>query len=127
MTITLATAASLGLILLVLSARVVMGRQAGRVSIGDGGDPDLLVRIRSHGNFTEYAPLALLLLFLAEQAYGTGGFVVAMGALLVIARIAHPIGMERPAPTAWRLIGTAGTLTAIGLLAIGLLVHLATR
>ena len=48
-------------ILIVLALRVIGARRSRRVAIGDGADDDLARRIRAHGNFTEYAPLALVL------------------------------------------------------------------
>ena len=42
---------------LVLSARVVQGRAGpGSPSLGDGGNPAMLRRIRGHANLAEYVP-----------------------------------------------------------------------
>ena len=49
-----------------LSFRVIGGRRAARVALGDGGDRILLRRLRVHGNFAEYVPLAIVLMALAE-------------------------------------------------------------
>ena len=51
-------AALAAVILIVLSLRVIGARRSHRVAIGDGADEDLARRIRAHGNFTEYTPLA---------------------------------------------------------------------
>ncbi len=59
-------AALAAVILIVLSLRVIGARRSRRVAIGDGADEDLARRIRAHGNFTEYAPLALVLILLLE-------------------------------------------------------------
>ncbi len=48
-------------ILIVLSLRVIGARRNRRVALGDGADDDLARRIRAHGNFTEFTPLALVL------------------------------------------------------------------
>lgn len=105
--------AILGLVFLSLSVRVVIGRARFRVSVGDGGQKDLGLRIRSHANFSEYVPLALILIALVEMK-GYGGWIVhSLGAVLLIARLAHPIGMstsdtsrfQRP----FRGLGTVGT------------------
>ena len=55
--ITLATAGALGLIGLILGLRVTMGRAKHNVTMGDGGNPDMIVRMRTHANFAEYVPL----------------------------------------------------------------------
>src|SRR6516162_5816646 len=60
--ITLATAGALGLIGLILAFRVTMGRGKHKVYLGDGGNPDMIVRKRTHASFVEYAPLMLVLL-----------------------------------------------------------------
>ena len=50
-------AAALTLLFVVLSARVIVHRRGKKVSLGDGGDPVLVQKIRAQGNFAEYAPL----------------------------------------------------------------------
>jgi hypothetical protein len=123
MTVTMIAAGILGLLLVILSVRVSLVRRTGAVSLGDGGNPDLLVRIRAQANCAEYVPIGLILLFLAEQLAGAHWAIVALGALLVVARIMHPIGMAMPAPNVPRVLGTAGTWTAIAFLALICLFH----
>ena len=60
-------AAVLGLVFVALSVRVVGARREARIAIGDGGDELLQRRIRAHANFSEYVPIALILLALAES------------------------------------------------------------
>ena len=63
MTITLLYAGLLAIWFLVLSIRVIQGRMGpGNPSLGDGGNPVMLRRIRGHANFAEYVPLILLLM-----------------------------------------------------------------
>jgi hypothetical protein len=119
--ITITTAGLIGLLLLILSLRVVQVRQSAGVSLGDGGDTKLLQRIRAHANLTEYAPIILILLFLAEGSFGSGWFVGALAVLFLLARIAHPVGMAMPAPNLPRVLGTAGTWTVLAVLSLGLL------
>jgi len=79
-----------------LSAWVIAGRLSFRVSHGDGGQDRLNRRIRAHGNFAEYVPLILLIVALLEGA-GAGHMTVhALLAVLLVARLAHPIGMLAP-------------------------------
>jgi len=119
--ITLATGAILALILLVLSARVVMGRFRYGVSLGDGGEADLVCRVRSQANFIEYVPLVLILMALVEAAGGNRTVLLAIGGVIIAARIAHPIGMPLRAPNPFRFLGTVGTwLSLLGLSLYGL-------
>ena len=113
MIITLTTAGLCGLILLVLSVRVSMVRGSAKVSLGDGGDPLLLSRIRAQANFVEYVPFILILMGMIEASTAadprpnlTLGL---LGIALVICRVAHAWGMGRPAPNPGRMVGTAGT------------------
>src|SRR5690606_35232509 len=62
--ITLAFASLNALIFIFLSILVVRGRFKERVSVGAGGKTSLELKIRAHGNFAEYVPLALFLLAL---------------------------------------------------------------
>ena len=55
-------AALLVLWLLVLSMRVVRRRGSDKIVLGDGGNPSMLRVIRAQANFTEYVPLALLMM-----------------------------------------------------------------
>lgn len=114
--VTLLVAAALGLILLWLSLRVVQARYARRVASGTGGDPLIEARVRAHANFTEYAPLALVLMALIEMRGASPTGLWALGAALVVARLLHPFGMERPAPNALRAVGIL--LTWLVLLAL---------
>ncbi len=72
MPITAFYAALLAVLFLVLSFRVIGVRRGQRVEIGDGGDKELLRRMRVHANFAEYVPLALVLLALAEVLEDAG-------------------------------------------------------
>ena len=108
--VTLGTAGLLGLVYLVLALRIVFGRFRMRISLGDGGQGVMLRRIRAHGNFAEYVPLLLLFMALFELAGDRRGVLVAGGALLVLARISHAIGIEIPkAPNPFRAFGSSVT------------------
>lgn len=57
----------LGLMYVGLSVHVIRGRRKVRAAIGDANSKDMQCRIRAHGNFAEYAPFFVLLLWMAEQ------------------------------------------------------------
>lgn len=118
MPVTYVTAGVLGLLVVVLGLRVSALRRADGVSVGDGGSARLVARIRAHGNAVETVPLALILLGLVEQAIGPGWLVGGLAILLIVARLLHPIGMERPAPNVPRVFGMIGTWSATGVLAL---------
>lgn len=115
--VTLVIAAACGVINIWLAMRLVRGRLRGKVLVGDGGDPGMLAGMRAHANFTEYAPIALILLALIELARGPDTWLWLLGALFVLARIAHPLGMARPAPNPLRAGGALLTWIVTLLLA----------
>ena len=122
MIVTLTTAGLCGLVLLILSFRVVRIRQSGKVSMGDGGDALLLSRIRAHANFSEYVPIILILMGLIEGFSGSGPAIGVVGVALVLFRIAHAAGMARPAPNPLRVAGTLGTFIILGVTSLWALV-----
>ncbi|GJE54244.1 MAPEG family protein [Methylobacterium thuringiense] len=84
-----------GLLYVGLSSWVVGGRVSNDVLFGGGGD-SLQRRIRAHGNFSEFVPLALLLVAFLE-AGGTKHWIVqALLVVLLIGRILHPFGLFAP-------------------------------
>ena len=72
---------------LALSARVIQMRD--HISLGDGGNPEMLRRIRGHGNFSEYVPLILLLIGFLEVSHFPAWLIHALGATLLVARLLH--------------------------------------
>ena len=96
----------------VLTVRVIMFRARTGVQAGDGGDAAFGRAIRAHANFSEQVPLALLLIVLAEVAGVRSGAVYALGAVLVVARLASAVGLSRGAGGP-RQAGAGLTLLAI--------------
>ncbi len=88
-TITLFIAGLCGLLQCLLTAIVIMRRAQTGVDFSDGGDPQLMRRIRAHGNFTETAPMALLLMLLLELRGVNASWLWALGALLIMGRSLH--------------------------------------
>jgi uncharacterized protein len=106
-------AAPLGLMALALTAHVIMLRAKTGVSIMDGGNNQLAERIRRHGNFTEFVPLILLLMALAELDGVGVMWLHITGALLVIGRLLHALGLKYDKPTAFgRVAGASLTMLA---------------
>ena len=109
----------LALLYLFLSYRVIRQRVAARVAHGDGGDRELSLRIRVHGNFNEYVPLGLILLAGAELQGAPLAVVHGLGAMLLAGRLAHAWGMSQ---TPGRPVGRGGgtVLTYVMLLTAAL-------
>lgn len=124
--VTLLTACLLSLIYVVLFARVVLARVRLRISLGDGGNPDMLARMRAHANFSEYVPLILILMGILELSKVNPIMLMVAGALLVIFRIMHALGVPQAPPNALRTVGAAGTALILVCLAIGGLVLVIT-
>ena len=84
----------LGLLAVALSLAVGKLRGETKIPIGDGGNPDLLLAMRRQANFLENVPL-LLVLFGVLELNGVGAVALhSMGSVLVVARIAHAVGLK---------------------------------
>ena len=114
--ITLIFAAALGLLNIWLGMRIVRIRVSRGVSLGHGDVPGMEARCRAHANFNEYVPMALILMGLVEMNVGASRWLWGIGALLVVARVLHPFGMDRPAPNPYRALGIILTLVSLLLL-----------
>lgn len=122
--ITVFYAAILGLIHASLTMYVVFGRWRYLVSLGDGDESGMQRRIRAHGNFTEIVPISLILLYLGEQHVFVqrASWVHAFGAMIVIGRLLHVIGITRKrSVNKLRQSGMVLNLSAITLLSIWML------
>lgn len=85
----------IAVIYMILWIRVTSKRSTLAQSIGDGGDTDLLLRIRQHGNCAEWSCFLLILMILSEGMGAPGLYLYIGGALLVLGRIAHPFGLKK--------------------------------
>ncbi len=108
----------LGVVFLVLTMMVGMQRGKSKVSIGDGGNEQLIRAMRRQANFVETAPLGLLLMFLCElnvsDIFGAApNYIYGIGGALVVGRILHAIGMASDKFMKFRTAGMILTLLAI--------------
>lgn len=109
--ITLLYAGLCTLLVLFLAGRVMARRVARKIGIGDGGDHEMLRRMRAHANAVEYLPLALLLLGGMELNGYPNGVIHAFGGTLLASRLLHAWGLSRSSGASpGRLIGTLLTL-----------------
>lgn len=128
-TVTAIACCLLVLLLVVLTIRVSILRHAEGVLLGTGNDTRLERAVRAHGNLTESAPTALMLILLLEVSGVSILVITGLAATYIVARLAHVAGiLVAGRLAAARTLGAAGSLLVIlaggGLLArrlIGLL------
>ncbi len=117
--IALTAAGAAALVNFWLALRIGRVRTAEKVSIGDGGNPLLIARMRAQANFVEYTPFVLILIALIELALGSSLWLWVVSGVYIIGRVLHGIGMGGQGP--WRLIGTVVTmLVLVGLALVAL-------
>ena len=114
-------AAVLAIMYIQLSFRVIKLRKKKKVSLGDGGDSALNAAIRTHGNFIEYVPFSLILLFLVEYQGLSSHYCYVLGLMLVVGRICHSYALAEN-QLKFRVIGMALTFLTMLLSAVLLLI-----
>ncbi len=108
--ITLATAAVLGILYVLLSIAVSGQRGKTKIGLGTGTEttsalgqehtaPKLLIAVRRHGHFAEYVPLSLILLMMLELANTNRDVLIGLAAALIVARLMITAGMAAQRPT----------------------------
>jgi uncharacterized protein len=119
--VSLTIAAGAAMLNLWLAMRVGRVRGEEKISIGDGGNERVIRRMRAHGNFVENTAFVLVLLALVELGLGSSIWLWGAGALYLVARILHALGMDG---MQWgRATGTVITmLTQLGLAIAALLI-----
>ncbi|WP_419756700.1 MAPEG family protein [Brevundimonas sp.] len=80
------------LMMLVLSGVVVSGRRKHMISLGDGGNADLMAASRAFGNLVEYATPGMIAMLLLAAVGAPAWMVHGVGATLLIGRICHALG-----------------------------------
>jgi uncharacterized membrane protein YecN with MAPEG domain len=117
-------AAILGLLGAALTVNVIVNRVKGGVTSGDGGVPKLSQAIRAHCNFTEQAPIALIVILVAEAAGARAMAINILGVLLVISRLASAYTLNKTlSNTRLRVLG--GGLAVVVLVAASVIALLA--
>jgi len=110
-------AAIFALMLVLLSLNVVRQRFSKRVVLGSGDDRDLEIAIRIQANFIEYVPLTLIIFWFIEQFTFGSSLVMLLGTILLVARIAHVVGMLNPKK--YLIFRQIGILASHAVLVIG--------
>lgn len=115
--ITLTVAGAAALINIWLMIRVGQVRSSEKVSIGDGGNENVIRRMRAHSNYIESAPFVVLLVAAIELASTTSPtWLWIVSGVYLLGRVAHGVGMDDGKFGKGRMIGTLITmLTLLGL------------
>lgn len=105
-----------------LSIYVILGRRDKLIGLGDGGDAEMLTRIRMHGNFAEFVPLCLVVMLILELGGSAAMLLHGMGIALVLGRIAHAYGLRVcSGATPYRAIGMVSAFAVLIIGGIGAL------
>jgi uncharacterized protein len=88
-------AAILGLLGAILTINVILNRVRSGINAGDGGVAALAQAIRAQGNFIEQAPIALIIIALAEASGARALVVHALAGALLVARLASAYALNR--------------------------------
>src|SRR6185312_14074114 len=104
--VTAATAVFLAVLQMLLLLYTARGRGKYRTGLGEGEAPQLLKRIRMHGNLAENAPLFLILLGLVETSGQWALYVPWFAIAFAVVRVSHAMGLAISAGvTPFRFIG----------------------
>mmetsp|Transcript_11080 Transcript_11080/g.27229 ORF Transcript_11080/g.27229 Transcript_11080/m.27229 type:complete len:153 (-) Transcript_11080:237-695(-) len=104
---------------LVLTLRVIVFRRQNGIGLGDGRNNGMKRRIRAHGNFSEYVPLTLILIYPLEISgapfFGNPVTIHTLLLLLLLGRLGHGYSLSF---TEYNAIGRVGgmALTLLSLL-----------
>ena len=110
----------LGLLLVALGARAIL------INPGRDASEDRQLRfdkgMQAFSNFTEYAPFAVLLIWLLEQRSGGGALIHVFCLVLIAGRLIHAFGVSQVTETpALRVAGMALSFITIAAVSVRLL------
>lgn len=88
-------AALLGLIFVVLSIKTITIRRKNKVALGDGNNLLLQRAMRVHANFSEYTPIAIILVGFVESLKYNAIIVHVLLSVFMLGRIIHAYGLSQ--------------------------------
>jgi uncharacterized membrane protein YecN with MAPEG domain len=97
----------IGLLAVALTLNIARLRGQKKINLGDGGDPEMQAAVRAHANLIEFAPLCLLLIYIASDFYGFRTVAV-LSVVFLVARVLHAGGMLGLIPKG-RFLGATGS------------------
>ena len=95
-----------------LAYQTIKLRRANKVKLGDGGVFVLQSAIRAHGNFAEYMPITIIMLFLLEYNGTPAWMIHVIGATFLVGRWIHAQGLLKD-DLPKRVKGMGVTLTVL--------------
>ncbi len=107
--ITVLFVALLALIQFPMTVAVGLHRTRSNIHFMDGGDTDLMRRMRAHGNFTETVPITLLAMAAAEFTGAPAVLLWTGGLVLLLGRMLHYVTIRRYGWAIGRAVGMAMT------------------
>lgn len=104
---------------------VIVSANRGKLGIGlgDGGNQKMLQHIRVHGNFSEYVPMILIGMAIAEIAGTSSGILWIAGAALVVSRLVHAGAIHGKGGAVGIGIGAGLTYLLLGVFGLYLIGH----
>ena len=109
----------LGILSLAIAFRAGSTRSKLDISIGDGGNPELMLAMRRHANFVEFVPLALILIGLLEMNGVAALAIHLLGGGLFVFRICHAVGLKADSMSSLpRGIGAGGSTLVVAVASI---------
>jgi uncharacterized protein len=103
-----------GLFFVALSVRTLLLRRRFGIAIGNEDNPLLARASRVHGNFAEYVPLALILIYFLETQTASKPWIHFICIALLVGRISHAYGVSQVKENLmFRVIGMALTFMVI--------------
>ena len=122
---TLCLAAAAAIINFWLSIRIGQLRHGLKISVGAGGNEQLERRMRAQLNFAENVPIILILIGLVEATGKAGAWLAPVGAVFMLGRVLHGLGMDGGKLGWGRMVGTlTANLATVGLSVVALLIAL---
>jgi len=107
-------AAVLALIFVFLSVRTLRLRQKKKILIGNQSDQELARAVRAHSNFAEYAPIAIILVYMLETQTQSTLLIHVLCLALIVGRVIHAYGISQPTENIrFRVAGMALTFGCI--------------
>lgn len=116
--ITILYAGLLGLLSIALGAAAGAYRGKAGIDAGDGGDPELLMRMRRQANFVESVPLALILIALLEMQAVSGLAIHALAGTVLLGRVLHAATFHQGVKSVPRGIGAGLTILPIAIASV---------
>jgi uncharacterized protein len=116
--VTAFVAAICAIMLLATAIDTVRQRLRVKAPFGDKDDKKLISSSRSHGNLAEHAPIVILLLAFLEMSRANHMALMVVGALFLVGRVAHIIGLYMPMSTKPPLPRSIGVIVTWLILAV---------